>query len=97
MRISRRTTLGLTVSAFMTATFGTAMAQDAATSKTPQKTLITNVIIFDGTSKSLITGQDLTLSGNTITGLVAAGGDAAAYDTLIGGKGGYLIACPKIL
>ena len=52
--------------------------------------LITNVSIFDGTNEALITGQDLALSGDTITGLVAAGGDASSYDTVIDGKGGYL-------
>ena len=63
MRIDRRTILGLAASAFMIATSGTAMAQDAANSKT----LITNVSIFDGTNETRITGKDVAISGNTIS------------------------------
>ena len=90
MKLTRRTSLGLTAGVLMAALAGPSMAQDAATPPPPPTTLITNVSIFDGTTETLITGQDLALSGNTITGLVAAGGDASAYDTVIDGKGGYL-------
>ena len=88
MRTKRRTTFGLAAAAVIVALGGTAFAQD--TPDKPKQTLITNVSIFDGTNEALITGKDLVLSGNTISGMVEAGGDASAYDTVIDGKGGYL-------
>jgi imidazolonepropionase-like amidohydrolase len=90
MKLKRPTSFGLTAAAFMAMLSGATMAQDAAAPPSPPTTLITNVSIFDGTNEMLITGQDLALSGNTITGLVATGGDATAYDTVIDGRGGYL-------
>lgn len=72
---------------------GTAVAQDStqdAAPPPPPTTLIKNVSIFDGQNADLITGMDLAVSGNTITGLVASGGDEGGYDAVIDGQGGYL-------
>ena len=60
-------------------------AQDA-----PQKILIKNVSIFNGTSETLITGQDVVLVGNKIDKIIPAGSGGAGYDRIIDGKGGYL-------
>ena len=56
----------------------------------PPTVLIKNVNIFDGQNEELISGQDLAIFGNSITGLVTAGGDESSFDTVIDGKGGYL-------
>lgn len=72
---------------------GTAVAQDStqdAAPPPPPTTLIKNVSIFDGQNADLITGMDLAVSGKTITGLVASGGDEGGYDAVIDGQGGYL-------
>ena len=55
-----------------------------------KETLIKNVSIFNGTSGTLITGQDVVLNGNKIAKLIPAGGDDSAYGTVIDGKKGYL-------
>ena len=85
MNFKRRTTLGLAAAAVIAAMGGTAFAQDK-----PKQTLITNVSIFDGSNETLITGKDVVVSGNTISKIVATGGDASSYDAVIDGKGGYL-------
>lgn len=54
------------------------------------ETLITNVSVFNGTSKTLITGQDVVLLGNKIAKLIPSGGDTTAYGQVIDGRGGYL-------
>ena len=56
----------------------------------PPTVLIKNVNIFDGQNEELISGQDLAISGNSITGLVTAGGDESSFDAVIDGQGGYL-------
>ncbi len=56
----------------------------------PPQILITNVSIFNGTSETLITGQDVVLNGNTIARLVPAGSGGTQFDQVIDGKGGYL-------
>lgn len=67
----------------------TAHAQDDA-SPEPPTTLIKNVSIFDGQNAELITGMDIAIAGNAISGLVDAGGDEGAYDAVIDGMGGYV-------
>jgi imidazolonepropionase-like amidohydrolase len=52
--------------------------------------LITNVSIFDGTSETLITGQDVVLKGNIIADLIPTGSGGSGYAEVIDGKGGYL-------
>ena len=85
MSLNFRASICLAFAAAFCALAGSAISQDAA-----RKTLIRNVSIFDGTSKTLITGKDVVLSGNTISKIVDAGGDASGYDATIDGKGGYL-------
>ena len=53
--------------------------------------LITNVSIFDGTSKALITGKDVAIKGRMIDKLVDAGGDGSGYDQVIDGGGRILM------
>ena len=53
-------------------------------------TLVKNVSIFNGTSKSLISGKDVVLKSNAILKFIKPGSDEAAYDHVIDGKGGYL-------
>ncbi len=57
---------------------------------TNTKVLITNVSIFNGTTKTLITGKDVVLSGNKIAMLVPAGSANDSFSEVIDGKGGYL-------
>ncbi len=57
---------------------------------TDHKTLIKNVSIFNGTTDTLITGQDVVLMDNSIEKIIPAGSDEAAYGHVIDGKGGYL-------
>jgi imidazolonepropionase-like amidohydrolase len=54
------------------------------------KTLIKNVSIFDGTTDTLIKGQDVVLKDNTIDKIIPAGSQEDAYGHVIDGKGGYL-------
>lgn len=58
---------------------------------TEKTILIKNVNIFDGTSDKLITGQDLSLEGNKIKGMVVSGGKEDSFDTVIDGGGGTLM------
>lgn len=76
-----RTTL--TILAFLVAT--SVSAQETAPS-----ILIKNVGIFDGQNTEIITGMDVAVSGNTITGMIESGGDESSYDTVIDGQGGFL-------
>lgn len=63
----------------------------AVDEKKPEKTiLITNVSIFGGTSKTLITDRDVAIAGKRIDKLVPSGGDGSGYDQVIDGQGGYL-------
>jgi imidazolonepropionase-like amidohydrolase len=55
-----------------------------------QEILITNVSIFNGTSGTLITGQDVVLNGNKIARIIPAGSGGSGYGQVIDGKGGYL-------
>lgn len=72
----------------------TILAILAATSVSAQETapliLIKNVSIFDGQNTEIITGMDVAVSGNTITGMIESGGDESPYDTVIDGQGGFL-------
>ena len=54
-------------------------------------TLIKNVSIFDGTSDTLITGQDVVLLGNKINKIIDAGSQEDGYDEVIDGGGGTLM------
>jgi len=65
-------------------------AQAAPEKSDEPTTLIHNVSIFNGTSGKLLTGKDVVLTGNKIDRLIPAGSDAARYDQVIDGKGGYL-------
>lgn len=56
-----------------------------------QKTLIKNVTIFNGTDDKVITGKDIVLDGNLISKLIPTGGDEAAYEEVIDGKGKFLM------
>ena len=55
-----------------------------------KEVLITNVNIFNGTSKKLITGKDVVLKGNKIAKVIPAGSAGEGYAKVIDGKGGYL-------
>ena len=55
-----------------------------------KETLIKNVSVFSGTSKTLITGKDVVVKGNTIAKLIPAGSKDSVYGEVIDGKGGYL-------
>lgn len=69
---------------------GNVLAADAP-EKAPVKMLIKNVNIFNGTSQQLISGKDLVLVDNKIDKMIDAGSGGDKFDTVIDGKGGYLI------
>jgi imidazolonepropionase-like amidohydrolase len=68
----------------------TIAAQKDEKSAKPDKVLIKNVSIFNGTSEKLITGKDVVLAGNTIDKLIPSGSGGEDYDQVIDGKDGYL-------
>jgi len=53
-------------------------------------TLIRNVNIFDGKSKTLIKGKEVVIKGDKIYALIDPGSDDSAYNTVIDGKNGFL-------
>lgn len=56
----------------------------------PQRTIIKNVRVFNGTSETLTTGSDVVVEGSKISELVPAGGDDTGYARVIDGGGGVL-------
>jgi len=86
LHVTRKVFMVLVV-CFMT--FGLANAENAKTEK-PARVLITNVSVFDGSSKKLITGKDVVLAGNKIEKIINAGSGSKDFDQVIDGKGGYL-------
>jgi len=68
----------------------TIAAQKDEKSAKPDKVLIKNVSIFNGTSAKLITGKDVVLVDNKIDKIIPAGSGGKKYDQVIDGKGGYL-------
>ena len=54
------------------------------------RTLIKNISIFNGRSKTLTKKKDVVLLDNTIEKIIPAGSKEKAYGKVIDGKGGYL-------
>ena len=61
-----------------------------AASMNNHRTLIKNISIFNGRSKTLTKKKDVVLLDNTIEKIIPAGSKAKAYGKVIDGKGGYL-------
>jgi len=55
-----------------------------------KEVLIKNVSIFNGTSGTLITNNDVVVLGNKIHKIIPTGGNETGYHEVIDGKGGYL-------
>jgi len=66
------------------------MMMQAEPTPSPKRVLITNISIFNGLDKTLITGKHVVLAGDKIEGLVDATDTSDNYDQVIDGKGGYL-------
>ena len=62
-----------------------------AKEKESERVLISNVNVFNGTSKQLMVGRDVILVGNKIDQIIPSGSQAEkTFDSVIDGKGGYL-------
>lgn len=84
------TTIKTIFSLTMVSLFSMSLLAETMEAKAAHKTLIKNVSIFDGKSPKVITGKDLVISNNKITGIVKSKGNESDYDTVIDGKGGFV-------